>query len=497
MRSVLARSATVAVLTVGLVGAGCWIPTQSRDEAATLSAVQRSWPQLWAMLERVDIVHGLYYAAMKGWLELVGTSTLTLRLPSVLACGLAAGLVVVLGSLLANPRAGLLAGLVLAVAPRITRIAVEGRSAALFTAVAVLLVLLVVVAVRRPSIWLVPPLALVTAVLGALHIYTLLLLPVLGLYLLYAWRRAEPDGSRWKRWRTALAVVWPLLAIAAGAVPVLWLALQARTQQAQVDWIDPPSLQTLAGMATEPFSPRNSLWAVLAWAAAAAGLVWLTRHHRRHRGTVLLLVGWVTFPGLALILLSAVWSPLYSHRYLAFCVPPLALLAGMGLASVRRWLLSWLVVTALVLSSLVTYREQRNVDAWDNWQQIMGVLAYRGQPGDVVMDYPLVSAMAVSYPDAYAGMPVINAGADRLRQRHLWDERLPLAEVEWRLVGVQRLWYLTPLDDDVRRTSEIQRLRRLGFSGEMLERGPSEQTWLFTRSLAEAQRGDLLLRTPG
>jgi mannosyltransferase len=104
--SVLVRAVTVFLLTVGLVGAGAWWPTQSRDEAATVSAVTRTWTQLGAMLQNVDVVHALYYSGMKVWLGEVGISTLTLRLPSVLACGLAAGLVVVLGALLTSPRAG-------------------------------------------------------------------------------------------------------------------------------------------------------------------------------------------------------------------------------------------------------------------------------------------------------------------------------------------------------------------------------------------------------
>ena len=40
-----------------------WVPTQSRDEAATVSAVTRSWSQLGAMLQNVDVVHALFYSA--------------------------------------------------------------------------------------------------------------------------------------------------------------------------------------------------------------------------------------------------------------------------------------------------------------------------------------------------------------------------------------------------------------------------------------------------
>ena len=498
MRSVWARSAAVFVVTLGLVGAGAWVPTQSRDEAATVSATQRSWSELFAMLGRVDVVHGLYYATMKIWLGLVGVSTLTLRVPSVLACGVAAALLVVLGSLLANPRAGLLAGLALAVSPRLTLVATEGRSAAVFTAVTVLLVLLVVVATRRPSSWWVPAVALTTAVLGFVHVYTILLLPVLLSYLVVLERPARPRpwgrvGALARRRYAA-----PALGLLVGALPVAWLALRARTQQAQVDWIDPPSLQTLSQVGVQPFSPDNASWAVLAWAAAAAGIVWLSRHRRRYPGASWLLVAWLTGPPLALLTISAVGSPLYSHRYLAFCLPALALLAGMGLASIKRGPIAFVVAAALPLAGLVSYRGQRQVDSWDNWQQVIDIVRDRALPGDVMINYPLVSGLTESYPRGFAGLPVVNAGRSRLTLNDLWDERLPLAEVEPRLAGVRRLWYVVPLNNDgVQRGQELDRLGQLGFRREGLERSSAEGTWLLSRTAADAARGDQRLRTPG
>ncbi|MGI3782225.1 MAG: glycosyltransferase family 39 protein [Janthinobacterium lividum] len=493
VRTVLVRAVTVLLLTVGLVGAGSWIPTQSRDEAATVSAVTRTWSQLGAMLANVDVVHALYYSAMKVWLDHVGISTLTLRLPSVLACGVAAGLVVVLGSALVSPRAGLLAGLVMGICPRVTLVGTEGRSAAWFTAAAVLLVLLVVLAVRRPSWgWLVP-VALATALLGGLHVYAVLLLPVLVVWL---WVPPDATGDRRRVWRIGLPAgrTAPLLGLVCGTVPVALLALRARNQQAQVDWIDPPTLESLAKIATEPVAPANGVWSVLVWAMAAAGLVWLARHRSGRRGTTFLLVGWAVFPGLALVGASAAWTPLYSERYLSFSLGGLAVLAGAGVASVRRRWLTFCLAASLPLASAVTYRDQRTTGAWDSWAAIAAVVAERGEPGDAVIDYPLVSAITVSYPGALGSGPVLNAGADRLARHYLWDERLPLQAVEPRLYGVQRLWYLSPAADEAQRTTEIARLRQLGFSGEVLERSDAEQTWLFTRTAAAADR---LVRTPG
>jgi mannosyltransferase len=140
------------------------------------------------------------------------------------------------------------------------------------------------------------------------------------------------------------------------------------------------------------------------------------------------------------------------------------------------------------------------VDAWDDWRHIMDVVAYSATPGDVVLDYPLVSALTVSYPHGLRGLPVLNAGRDRIARSYLWDERLPLSAVEDRLRGVRRVWYLAPSaneDDDRRRDADLARLRKLGFRRETLQKSPGEQTYLLTRTTAQMERGDRLLRTPG
>ena len=76
-----------------------------------------------------------------------------------------------------------------------------------------------------------------------------------------------------------------------------------------------------------------------------------------------------------------------------------------------------------------------------NFGKIAHVVAYRGNPGDAVVDSPLVSAITVSYPGALGTGPVLNAGADRISRAYLWDERLPLSAVEPRLRGVLGISY--------------------------------------------------------
>ena len=221
------------------------VPSFWRDEGATQSATQRSFPELIAMLGHVDAVHGAYYVLM--WLEvrLAGHSELALRLPSALAMAAAAALITVTGRRLVSRRAG------------------AGRRAHLRGATRRQLV-----RPGRPSVrdrdrgrrggQLLPgpagrgrqPAALGVLVRGqpggprAGQRIGLLLIPAHAATLA-AWR-----GQRHRR---ALARRWPL-AVAAAWVALLPLLAAAWAQRAQVGWLRPPGLA--AALATGRWSAR-------------------------------------------------------------------------------------------------------------------------------------------------------------------------------------------------------------------------------------------------
>ncbi|MFF8022864.1 glycosyltransferase family 39 protein [Streptomyces sp. NPDC007896] len=90
-----------------------------RDEAATWQVAHRTVPEIWHLLDRIDVVHGLYYLFMHGVFAVFGDSLLTLRLPSVVAMAGAAALVTLLGTRLADRCTGLAAGLTFALIPAV------------------------------------------------------------------------------------------------------------------------------------------------------------------------------------------------------------------------------------------------------------------------------------------------------------------------------------------------------------------------------------------
>jgi mannosyltransferase len=90
-RGLLRRRHTDAVL-IGLLGAlvsgaFLWVPSVWYDEAATVVSATRSWGQLWAMIQTVDLVHAAYYAFMHLWFDVFPYSPVSLRVPSAVVTG--------------------------------------------------------------------------------------------------------------------------------------------------------------------------------------------------------------------------------------------------------------------------------------------------------------------------------------------------------------------------------------------------------------------------
>jgi hypothetical protein len=139
-----------ALATLVIGGWDLTTPSYWRDEAATLDAESRSVPALLHMLSNVDAVHGAYYLLMWPVVHVFGTSELALRLPSLLAMTAAATGVAALGRRLHSARAGLLAGLVFAVLPQVSRYGQEARSYAFVLACAVLASYLLIRAADEP-----------------------------------------------------------------------------------------------------------------------------------------------------------------------------------------------------------------------------------------------------------------------------------------------------------------------------------------------------------
>lgn len=479
-----ARSAPARVrrdaLLVGLFGsllsfAWAWQPSLWFDEAATVSATMRSWPELGRMLGSVDAVHGLYYAGMHLWFDLVGYSPFALRLPSAAAVGVAAALTVLLVSHRAGRRTAILAGVAFCLLPRVTWMGTEGRSYALTAALAVALTLVFLAAWRRGPAprrirvlwWALYGVGVV--VVAVTFIYLVFLVAAHGATALWTYR----VGRRRDRAAGSSLAGWALASTAAGIVLVPF-ARAVGAQSGQVSWIDPVSWASIRSALVTQWFTLNPDFAVAGWALIVLGILWLARRNgaagpatpsstASNPSLLAVALPWLVIPTLGVIAVSLVLSPLYSPRYLTFCAPAAAILIGVGLRALAR---KWAVVTALVvLVALATpqYLDQRKPEAKQNssWSEVSAFIAGEraARPDDAaaviygpVRRHPAATTrvIAYSYPAAFAGLIDVTVDTPAAQTGHLWETRLPLDAVTGRLDGVSTVWLVTSDKQDWR-----------------------------------------------
>ena len=357
-----------------------------RDETATLDAEARSVPALLRMLADVDAVHGAYYLLMWPIVHTFGTAEIVLRLPSLLAMTAAAAGVAALGRRLHSPRAGLLAGLVFALLPQVSRYAQEGRSYAFVLACAVLASYLLVRAVDEPSRRRWSGYGCAVAALGLLNLFGLLLLAGHTVFLLAGHR------TLLRRWCTVAALA------CLPALPVVVLAWQQRDQ---LGFLTAP----------DPTAPGD----LTVWLAGSTGslalvsvLIGLGLRSRTGVATAWLALPWLVAPPVLLLAAAEVAMPVYLERYVTYCLPALALPVGVGLAgiSLAPRLIALLLMAALGLPTQSAQRQPGGHG--DDIRAAADILAGSERPGDGVLydcptcHYPdMPREFAFGYPAAF------------------------------------------------------------------------------------------------
>ncbi|MEW2375380.1 glycosyltransferase family 39 protein [Micromonospora sp. NPDC047812] len=412
---------TLAVVLTGIDHAQPW-----RDELATWSAASRSPGELVRLAGTIDAATSPYYLFMHAWVAVFGDSVTALRLPAALAMAATAGLTALLGQRLLGARAGLLAGLLLAVLPGTSRYGQEARPYALATLLAVLATLLLVEAMARPRWTRWAGYAAAVAALGLTHLVALTLLAAHAVAVL-AGRRTGPP-NRPLRWLLALLPTVLLLA------PLVLLAREQRSRQ--LGWVAtarPDDLAALAGGVAQSGVVGGVLVGLAALGAARLG--------RRA-----LLPGLAVLLPVLLLFAAGLVVPLWVPRYLVFVVPFGCLLAGAALATVP--LPPALAVVAL--AGLLGLPDQAALRRTHEWPR-SATVDYRGaarivadgqRPGDAVVYSPRQSWLFLDLGLAYhlgdRRPRDVLVTEDQARRGDLWAAECP--HPAGCLAGAERVW---------------------------------------------------------
>lgn len=399
MRSLLSRAAAarflplaapaVIVLILGLSGLGgrqLW-----RDEHSTYWASSLPLADLRHLLHNVDIVFAPFYAFMHVWIAVFGDSVVALRLPAVLAMAAAAALVAALGKRLFGTRVGVIAGLLFAVLPSVTRFAQEARPYSFVLAMVTAATLTLVHAIDRPqprAAWAAwrqwgpwAGYAVTVLAVGWSHLVALSVLAVHLTFVVLAACRQDRAAGR------ALLMRW-LAATALGLIPVAPIAIKALSQTWQITWLKEtdPSLPILA---VRLFQSGFVATVVIALAVVGAGVL---------RTRSLPIVAWAVVPPL-LLYFTFDLVHLFHFRYLLYTVPAWVLLAAVAIERVAqfvvakrgpiRWAvgaaatLAMVTVVGLSVTDQLAVRQDPAANEAD-FKSAAAVVTVNSRPGDAI-----------------------------------------------------------------------------------------------------------------
>jgi mannosyltransferase len=415
-----------ALLTV-LVG---WYqagrPELWRDELASWAVASRPQSDVIATASHSDANHVAYYLLLHFWISAFGASTLVMRGLSVLAMAGAAIFVTLVGRKLASARAGLLAGLVFALIPSVSRFAQEIRSYALEVLVAALGTLLLLRALEKPGARRWVAYGVSVAVLGYLDPVALSAVTGQAAVVAICWWR---DRDKRYFWFAAAAVggfaAWLPLAI-----------LSWHEESGSVGWIAKPGLH----LYVFDFFARNLFYSTSVAAALIllGVLAWALDRRPAVLATALALV-----PPAAVWLVSQGQHSFFFPRFLLTTVAAWAVLAGIGLAR-----LDLRAAMAFVLAvGLLGAGDQQAIRTLGahNWSFYpIGPSGYPDFPGAArIIARDVKPGDGIAYPDGGEGWEMLNLGVQYYLERDIG--RTPLPKPLFLDQSVSQLQHLYPV----------------------------------------------------
>jgi mannosyltransferase len=346
------------------------------DEALTAMLARAPWHGFARTVWRGGEANmALYYEIMRAWTHL-GTREWALRSFSALVGVAAIPVFYLLGRRLFGPAVGLIAALLLTVNACHVAYSQEARSYALFFLLAILSSYFLMRAVESGATSDYLAYALISALSVYSHFFAFLLIGAQALSLI-----ALPRGA--VRWRKLLIAV-ALLAVL--VLPALFFVMGRNT--GQLAWVPKPTARDLQRFGYFLVADQGTLrQPLLAAYLVLAGLA-LIFSKRRNAGPLarfkfILLLSWFLFP-MAVAFVASLWKPVFMPRFLIFCLAPLLLLTGVGLAQIRSTALRIALTLTLACASLVPtlwyYRQPK-----EQWREAVSYIATHAQSGDAVI----------------------------------------------------------------------------------------------------------------
>jgi mannosyltransferase len=248
---------------------------------------------------------------------------------------------------------------------------------------------------------------------------------------------AAAGGSRAAR---SLVLGW-LAAAAAGIVLASPLLVLGYVQRGTHPWLVRPGLAAVEGLRqlVGPALMVDGVVLVIAAGIVVSALGGRERLRANWPGSVTALcLPWLILPPAILVIGSQI-TPLYTFRYVLFCMPAIALLAGAGLAALG-WVAGTAALVVVAVLGLPAQLQVRGPDGHgDNVRQADRIVARNLRPGDAVLEFKAEN-FAQAYPYGIRQLIPIAQAKTPIQSATLVGTFLPDPVVRQRLTGVSRVW---------------------------------------------------------
>jgi len=389
---VMTALAVITALAAGLrfhqLGAkSLWL-----DEGVSVALCRMDWYNFARVLWRREMNMVLYYAMLRPWLHL-GSSEAFIRTLSVIPSVGTVPLVYLLAKRLAGSAAGLAGASLLAVHAFHVRYAQEARSYSLLTFLITLSTLYFTRAVEEPSRRHWNRYAVATALAAYAHFFALLVPVAHFLSLKFLPRQQTAPRVEFMRAIRLMGIlVLPLIIFV------------TTTGMGPIRWISKPTLWYLHIFL---LSFTGNGGEVLLWAyagcvllgMAAAARVWIIRHRSLESWRYGVVFTWLLAP-LVITLAVSLIRAMFLGRYMLICVPALALVAGIGIASIRpRWIAAPVLATLMFLGvqGVRAYYVKDFDIVRDDWRGAAQYVLSNAQAGDAIIFRNVLGRMPFDY----------------------------------------------------------------------------------------------------
>ena len=246
--------------------------------------------------------------------------------------------------------------------------------------------------------------------------------------------------------------------------PLLGLASR---QQEQIGWLTRPTLNAMERLLIDMAGSTQLIVPFALLALVGLFAAWRADGWRPLNPAAIALP-WLVVPPFVLIATSFV-KPVYYVRYVEFCLPALAILAGAGLTGLirlatvaplsrfrlgrlrlGRFRLAWLpaALAVAVLAVLLAGPQQaarQTAARPDNLRLASAIVAAHEQPGDVVFYIPAtMHVLGTGYPAPFSRLRDIARSQSAIASATLTGTEITSpAEIKSRFTDVRRVWVVT------------------------------------------------------